>query len=713
MSYNLYTNDNNLYGVTIATDGTDVDFVDPTEGPTEIPDITGHANEFLKVNSSATNIEWGSLTGAGGLNINQVNLGDGTQAQPSLCFQSDTNTGIFRKSADTLAITTGGVEKVDINTLDTNFKHIVSQTIPNGESGFFEISKNVENVQSNPNIVKDWFANINSAQDTFNEGQSWFDVIYNNVLKLYVAISRESFNVANRTLTNKIATSPDGYTWTLRTTPVVPPNTPPPSTLQVRWDKIDYNRTTGRTWVCSGDPTPNGLMYSDDGITWTAIVEPSNVNWSVVKYFTHINTWFIGGANRIGYSTDDGNNWTVLTTTYTTTDICYNSKTGFFYAGGGTSFRRTATPLDVNSWVETSASVIGTNFITYSPDLNAVVCSGVGSNNNLSISYDNGSTFTTITISADNYSERRFCIWCPKYKCFILSCCNVNFSLGNYGTPDGKIFYSFNGTTWINANLPAAFFYWAIHYIQEKDTLIITTLNNGNTANKFYITNPNKLQPTADNLYNGIHQTMDNTGNWTFKKNVGITGNLSVSGNINSALNITGGNATIGTTGTNRNLLVNGNLEYTGTLTGTIPTNIGNPCYSSAELGVGVNSINADINVPRYIAALCNKTLPAGQENVLTLKNLGANGLGKTFYWFRMTADVFNAMKIHNDSGSDCQVQYWDPTFDEEKSEILPQGFGIITHPAQTNNTFSWWMGIYIAAAGNRWFLKQLGSCWE
>ena len=176
------------------------------------------------------------------------------------------------------------------------------------------MSRNIENLQSNSDIVK----------DTFNEGQSWWDVIYNDVLKLYVAISREAFNVTNRGTTNKLCTSPDGYTWTLRTTPI-----DASISAQKRWHKIDYSIKTG-TMICVSEEGSEGIMRSTDGINWVDILEPTNVSWAYISYFQHINTW-IGSGNtggRVMWSTNDGLTWTVVFSSFNYGPICYYYKTG-------------------------------------------------------------------------------------------------------------------------------------------------------------------------------------------------------------------------------------------------------------------------------------------------------------------------------------------------------------------------------------------------
>ena len=126
----LYTDSQNLYEETIATDGVDVDYVDPTEGPKIIPDITGHPNEFLKVNSTATNIEWTNLN-SGSLNVNRVLLGDGTAGAPSLSFQNEANTdsGIYRDAENSVSISAGGLQRLQV----TNANVTVGTTTNNAD----------------------------------------------------------------------------------------------------------------------------------------------------------------------------------------------------------------------------------------------------------------------------------------------------------------------------------------------------------------------------------------------------------------------------------------------------------------------------------------------------------------------------------------------------------------------------------------------------
>jgi len=150
---NLYTHDNNLYGVTISTDGVDVDFTDPTEGPKEIPDITGHANEFLKVNSNATNIEWAEIGGDGDFSCDNCQFGSGSVANPSITFKTDTNTGLSNPSSDTLSISTNGIKRLDINNSAIDVGTIANPLNINVNGSFTQVPITLTTASYNFNVL--------------------------------------------------------------------------------------------------------------------------------------------------------------------------------------------------------------------------------------------------------------------------------------------------------------------------------------------------------------------------------------------------------------------------------------------------------------------------------------------------------------------------------------------------------------------------------
>ena len=75
------------------------------------PATAGAANQVLTTDGSG-NLSWAVVSAATG-----VLATDGSMATPSMAFSGDTDTGLFRPSADTLAVSTSGVEALRVNNL--------------------------------------------------------------------------------------------------------------------------------------------------------------------------------------------------------------------------------------------------------------------------------------------------------------------------------------------------------------------------------------------------------------------------------------------------------------------------------------------------------------------------------------------------------------------------------------------------------------------
>jgi hypothetical protein len=65
-----------------------------------------------EVDANFTNLNTGKAETASPAFTGQVSIPDGTAAAPALTNTGDTNTGVFFPAADTVAITTGGSERI-------------------------------------------------------------------------------------------------------------------------------------------------------------------------------------------------------------------------------------------------------------------------------------------------------------------------------------------------------------------------------------------------------------------------------------------------------------------------------------------------------------------------------------------------------------------------------------------------------------------------
>lgn len=135
---------------------------------------------------------------------------------------------------------------------------------------------------------------------TFNSAAGvWSGVVWAGDLNLFIAV-----NGGGGSGTDRIETSPDGSTWTSRTTP--------------------NQATTGLYWSDDADLAvvvgDDAIMTSSDGVTWTSRTAPGSSNsWYAVTYAPSLGLWAAtrGGAASTGAIMTSANGttgWTIQTT---------------------------------------------------------------------------------------------------------------------------------------------------------------------------------------------------------------------------------------------------------------------------------------------------------------------------------------------------------------------------------------------------------------
>ena len=417
------------------------------------------------------------------------------------------------------------------------------------------------------------------------------------------------------------------------------------------------------------------FFYSRDGISWTSYTNPTttiasnNLIWINDFGGFFLNMQF--NNNNLAISRD-GLSFQLVANNLSLNSInCVYNSTGKVLVIVGSSgiwgcYRNLLT--DFNNYVDSdniyntfNSNTRFTDIIEYQPQ-NITTATG---NNHFPVTFFNRSVviFDTASVNANIYLQGSSFNGRVGYKIkFIKSNSNNNVRLHGYETttlisPTGNV-SSFNAQSspQTYSIIPAGYF----------GSFELTRISD--TSNGVWIVDNVDVYNSA-----GTHRDISN---------LSVAGNLSVDGTIN----FTGG------------------LDF-----------VGNPRLSSTELR-SVNVIDADINVPHFIGAYCGKTLPtpASNINIVTLKNLGVNGVGKTFYWFRSTGDVLNECRFTNDSGQDAYVFYWDKVNNREEFFLLPNSNSFTTHTATTNYSFSWWKFTYMEVANfRRWIVKEIGSSWE
>jgi hypothetical protein len=209
----------------------------------------------------------------------------------------------------------------------------------------------------------------------------WQSVTFGN--GLFVAVSQSGTN-------NRVMTSPDGINWTSRI-----------SAANNAWQSVTYGNGLFVAVASSG--SGNRVMTSPDGITWTARAAAVDNNWYSVTYGNNL---FVAVArNGIGnrvMTSPDGITWTSRTSA---ADNLWNSVTygnGIFVAVSvsGTA-NGVMTSTDGISWtVRTAAANNQWYSVTYGNGLFVAVSSSSGGTSVMTS--PNGINWTTRTPAADN-----------------------------------------------------------------------------------------------------------------------------------------------------------------------------------------------------------------------------------------------------------------------------------------------------------------------
>jgi hypothetical protein len=253
---------------------------------------------------------------------------------------------------------------------------------------------------------------------------------------------------------------------------------------------------------------------------------------------------------------------------------------------------------------------------------------------------------------------------------------------------------------------------------------------------------------------------MDNSGNWNFKKDVDVvgdvscvdltatgdlscvdltatgdvscvdltatgdvscvdltaTGDLSLSGAITTDLDVgksgsgnaknlevfgttrLRGNTNVGATGAGNsaNLKVWGNLEYTGTLSGSVP--VPNNIGNPCFSSFEMRFVSVyDADINvPHFLGCYCDQLLSGGNIEITMKNLGISGVGKSFYLFR-TSGTTNPIEIINDSGQDIYLHRWDTGLNREVFAILSNtSSAVVINLLSANLNFTWWKFVYM-----------------
>jgi alpha-tubulin suppressor-like RCC1 family protein len=311
---------------------------------------------------------------------------------------------------------------------------------------------------------------LNSSLFTSN----WSSIIWAN--NLFVAVAESG------TTSNQIMTSPDGITWTARTSPAAN-----------SWKSITYGNNLFVAVSNSG--TGNRVMTSSNGISWTSRTSAADNNWTSVCWGNNL---FVavansGTTNRV-MTSPDGISWTIRTSASNAnwTSVIWASNLNLFIASNNsTSENRIMTSSDAITWtlMTTTNTNIDYSCLCYSPELNLIV-GGAPSSNNTAY-YFNRMTYSNNAINWSLVDTNKDLVWHDLiYVHELGKYFAVSNAATNYATKYNKqLAISTNGIDWtfsyIDSNVNS--YFRQICWSSELNTLIALYANAPSTT--FYKSN--------------------------------------------------------------------------------------------------------------------------------------------------------------------------------------------------------------------------------
>jgi hypothetical protein len=259
------------------------------------------------------------------------------------------------------------------------------------------------------------------------EGNGWAGIAWSPELGLFAAVSPSA--------SNAIMTSPDGATWTARTSPATGGTN--------NWRAITWSPELGLFVALSFNGT-NRVMTSSDGITWTSSASAVETNgWYSIAWSPALGM-FVGvsfsGTNRVMTSTD-GINWTARASAVETNawySVTWSASLGIFVAVSFNGTNRVMTSPDGINWTARTSAVEtnGWHSVTWSPELGLFAAVSASGTNRVMTSPD-GINWTART-SAGETNGWRAVVWSPELGIFMA----INNGYTN------NIMTSPDGTTW-------------------------------------------------------------------------------------------------------------------------------------------------------------------------------------------------------------------------------------------------------------------------
>jgi len=266
---------------------------------------------------------------------------------------------------------------------------------------------------------------------TASAANQWSSICYSPELQLFVAVSTAA-------TPNAVMTSPDGNTWTARAVPG----------LLTPWDSVCWSPELGIFCaVAPNSVTTDMLMTSPDGITWTKHTSITRF-WRSICWSPELGIFLAvdGGGTGNVMTSPDGITWTETSSGLTNSwfSVTWCSELLLFVAVAQSGAGRVMTSPDGTTWtLRTAPELNSWSSVVWSPELGVFVAVALTGTNRVMYSYNGVTWVAAAAAEANTWLEVS---WSPELGVFV--------AVAGSGT--NRVMYSYDGITWVAAAASAA-----------------------------------------------------------------------------------------------------------------------------------------------------------------------------------------------------------------------------------------------------------------
>jgi hypothetical protein len=418
------------------------------------------------------------------LNVGNIGIGNIVASNITVSNINVDNISVSNIIVDTILAPTNDYK---IDTRNRIYQELNEGNTWGAVNGYYGLSKDAyplpDPTSAGVKAVQTW--NASSSIGTTNQ---WRGVCWSPQLRIFVA-------VASTGSLNRAATSPDGITWTLRTT------------NDNEWQKVCWSPELGLFAAVSSSGSLDRVMTSPDGITWTTQTTPNDNTFSDICWSPELGLFAAvsnGGVTNRVITSPDGITWSErATAAYNLFAICWAPELSLFVGIG--AFQHMVHSTDGITWISFLSGIPNDiRGITWSPELGIFVAIGRTNPDRARTSPD-GITWTARTIVDRDYQKVR---WSPELGVFVAICnCNSTQS----------VTYSPDGITWTSTVTTGPNFQVLRDVAWAPELGLFAAVASGGTARAWFSSHTGR-PPTSYNVFDSdSNRINNNTRDWTLQ----------------------------------------------------------------------------------------------------------------------------------------------------------------------------------------------------